>query len=53
MVKKARKITTIQIDQDAKDDLNNIGKKGETYNDIIIRLIKKSRWLEKEKAGDK
>lgn len=32
--------TTIQIDMKTKDKLNTIGKRGETYDQIINRLMK-------------
>jgi hypothetical protein len=32
-------ITTIPIDKSVRDELKNLGKKGETYNTIIRRLI--------------
>jgi hypothetical protein len=31
--------TTIKIDSKVRDKLNEIGKRTETYNDIILRLI--------------
>ncbi len=34
-------ITTIIIEKEVRDKLKEIGKKGETYNDIIKRLIEK------------
>lgn len=33
--------TTIQIDEITREKLRNLGKKGETYDDIINRLISK------------
>jgi len=33
-------ITTIVIEKTLRDKLKSIGKKGETYNDIIKRLVK-------------
>jgi predicted CopG family antitoxin len=32
-------ITTIQITKETRKKLKDIGKKGETYNDIILRLL--------------
>ena len=32
--------TTIQITTDTRDLLRDLGKKGETYDQLIIRLIK-------------
>ena len=34
--------TAIQVDKTTKDLLDNLGKKGETYNAIIIRMVKNS-----------
>jgi predicted CopG family antitoxin len=31
--------TTIQIDEKTRDKLRDLGKKGETYDEIINRLI--------------
>lgn len=31
--------TTIQLDAVTKDKLKTMGKKGETYNEIILRLV--------------
>ncbi len=31
--------TTIQLDAGTKDKLKSMGKKGETYNEIILRLV--------------
>ena len=33
-------ITTIQITQQTRDKLKDLGKKGETYEDVIVRLLK-------------
>ena len=33
-------ITTIQITQQTRDKLKDFGKKGETYEDVIVRLLK-------------
>ena len=38
--------TTIQLDTKVRDMLKSFGKKGDTYNDIIIGLIKRSRYVE-------
>ena len=37
--KKSRGITTIQITEETRDELMKRGKKGETYDDIIRKLI--------------
>lgn len=34
-------ITTIQITKETREKLKKIGRKGETYNDIILRLLEK------------
>ena len=31
--------TTIQLDDKVRDQLKDIGKKGETYEQIIVRLL--------------
>jgi hypothetical protein len=38
--KKSRGITTIQMTEETKDELKRRGKKGETYDDIIKKLLK-------------
>jgi len=35
-----KKMTTIRIDPDVRDDLQTLGKWGESQSDIIKRLIK-------------
>jgi len=37
------KKTTIQIGQDTKEALSNMGRKGETYDQIIQKLIEAQR----------
>lgn len=32
-------LTTIKISQDLRDELRELGKKGESYEDVIKRLI--------------
>jgi hypothetical protein len=32
--------TTIQVEEETREKLKNIGKKGESYDDIINRLLK-------------
>lgn len=39
-------ITTIQVGKELRDILKAMGKKGDTYNDIIRRLIKKVEYIE-------
>jgi predicted CopG family antitoxin len=40
------KTTTIQVDTETRDALKSLGKKGETYNDIIRKLIKATQYVE-------
>ena len=40
------KTTTIQVDTETRDTLKALGKKGETYNDIIRKLIKRARYID-------
>ncbi len=39
MPKPRRELTTIQISKETREMLKELGKKGETYDDIIRRLI--------------
>lgn len=41
-------ITTIQISKEARDQLKELGKMGETYDDVRKRLIKKAKECEKK-----
>jgi len=36
-------ITTIQLTAETREKLKELGKKGETYEDIILRLIKEKK----------
>ena len=38
--------TTIQVEREVKDVLKKMGRKGDTYNEIIKRLIKRSEYIE-------
>ena len=38
--------TTIQVDTETRDMLKSFGRKGETYNDIIQKLIKIAKYAE-------
>ena len=38
--------TTIQVDSKVRDLLRSFGRKGETYNDIILKLIERARYIE-------
>ncbi len=37
--------TTIQVDKELRDILKKMGRKGDTYSDIIRRLIKKVEYI--------
>jgi len=37
--------TTIQVDKEIRDTLKKMGGKGDTYSDIIRRLIKKVEYI--------
>ena len=41
-----RNTTTIQVEREVKDILKKMGRKGDTYNEIIKRLIKRSEYIE-------
>jgi hypothetical protein len=36
-------VTTIQIGKATRDELKKLGKKGETYDEIIKKLIEKAK----------
>jgi predicted transcriptional regulator len=36
----AKDVTTIRVSTDLRDKLKELGKKGETYDEIIERLLK-------------
>lgn len=38
--------TTIQVDTRIRDLLRSFGRKDETYNDIIVNLIERARYVE-------
>lgn len=40
------KTATIQVDTETKDILRSLGKKSETYDDIIRKLIKMTHYVE-------
>jgi predicted CopG family antitoxin len=40
-------ITTIQVSKDVREELKKLGTMGETYDDVIRRLIKKVKECEK------
>ena len=40
-------VTTIQISKEARDQLKWFGKMGETYDDVVTRLIEKAKECEK------
>lgn len=37
--------TTIQIDKEVKTTLSSMGKKDQSYNDIVIALIEKTKYI--------
>jgi len=41
-------ITTIQVSKEIREELRNLGKKGETYNEIIRKLLESARECEKK-----
>ena len=38
--------TTIQVNKNIKEMLKSFGRKGETYNEIITKLIERARYVE-------
>ncbi|MFH1240467.1 MAG: hypothetical protein V1672_04605 [Candidatus Diapherotrites archaeon] len=36
-------VTTIQMSPQTRDKLKELGKKGETYEDIILKLLKSAK----------
>ncbi len=38
--------TTVSLDEETKDMLQRLGRKGETYDDVIRRLIKEAGWTQ-------
>ena len=38
--------TTIQVESKVRNLLRSFGRKGETYNDIILKLIERARYVE-------
>jgi len=43
---KAREITTIPVSRGTRDKLRSLGLKGETYDEIIARLMEVARYEE-------
>ena len=43
-------MTTISVSKAIRDKLKDLGKKGETYDDILLRLIKTAREKGVEKS---
>ncbi len=39
-------VTTIQLNKDTREQLRELGRKGETYDELIHRLIEMARKLE-------
>ena len=48
---KRRDVTTIQITKETREMLKSLGRKGETYDEIIRRLIALAEKAEKEGSG--
>mgnify|MGYP000448040562 CR=1 FL=1 len=48
MPRAKRELTTIQISKETREMLKELGKKGETYDDIIRRLIELARRAERQ-----
>jgi len=42
-----KELTTIQISKETREMLKELGRKGETYDDIIRRLIELAKDVEK------
>jgi hypothetical protein len=40
------KTTTIQVNTETRDILRSLGRKGETYDDIIRDLLKRAKYVE-------
>ena len=43
-----QELTTIQLSKETREKLKDIGKMGETYDDVINRLIKTVKECEKK-----
>lgn len=43
MVAMSKKSTTIQISTEIRDELKSLGIKGETYDEVLRRLIKQAK----------
>ena len=41
-------LTTIQLSKETRDKLKQLGTMGETYDDVISRLVKKAEEYEKK-----
>jgi len=51
MPKSRRDLTTIQISKETREMLKSLGKKGETYDDIIRRLIELAKRVKGDDMG--
>ncbi len=49
MPKAKREMTTIQISKETREMLKQLGRKGETYDDIIRKLIELAKRVERER----
>lgn len=43
--------TTIQISKEARNELREFGKMGETYDDVVKKLIKIARSLKRNESS--
>ena len=41
-------LTTIQLSKETRDELKKLGKMGETYDDVIKRLVNTAKECEKK-----
>jgi hypothetical protein len=46
-------ITTIRVNQKTRDMLKRIGKKGETYDQVILRLLEEKFYKELDESVDR
>ena len=46
-------ITTIQVNRKTRDMLKRIGKKGETYDQVIMRLLEEKFYKELDESVDR
>ena len=46
----SNKFTTIRITKELKDELKTLGKMGESFNEVIERIIKEKKEGEKDES---